>query len=240
MDRPLSLFAHLEELRKRIIISVVSLSIAVVISFSFSSGVLKILKLPASGVIEKLVFFSPQEAFLIHMNIALFSGLVISLPVILYQFWAFVLPAFEEKQKRYIGFFSTFCLISFIAGSLFAYFVLIPPALKFLLGFAKGELEPVISASKYISFLLSLILGCGVVFQMPVLSFLLSKIGIINAKILRNKYKFAVVIIFIIAAAITPTTDIFNMLALAVPMLLLYEISIWVSFLATNKQKVRK
>ncbi|MDP2938928.1 MAG: twin-arginine translocase subunit TatC [Candidatus Omnitrophota bacterium] len=240
MDKPLSLVEHLEELRKRIIICVVSLAVGILVGFPFSSPILKILKLPAKGLIEKLVFFSPQEAFLIYMNIALFSGLVISLPVILYQFWAFVLPAVEEKLRKYIGFFLFFCLIFFISGCLFAYFVLIPPSLKFLLGFASGELEPVICASKYISFLLSLILGCGVVFQMPVLSFLLSKIGIINAKILRKKYKYALVMIFIIAAAITPTTDIFNMLALAVPMLLLYEISIWISFLAANKQKVKE
>lgn len=240
MDKPLSLITHLEELRRRIIISLVSLVISLVFSFPFAPSVLRILKLPAAGLIEKFVFFGPQEAFLIYMNIAFVLGLVISMPVILYQFWGFVLPAMEEGQKKFIGFFIIFCLVAFICGCLFAFFLLIPPALKFLLSFAKEDLEPVISAGRYISFMTSLIFGCGLVFQMPVVSFILSKLRIINGKILRNKYKYAVLAIFIVAAIITPTADIFNMLILAVPMIFLYEISIWISFFARPKTNLIK
>lgn len=238
MDRPLTVVEHLNELRKRMIVSLVSLGISTVFSLPFSSSVLKILKLPAAGLIEKLAFFSPQEAFLIYMRIAFFCGLVISMPVILYQLWAFVAPAIEGKIRRHAGIFILFCSIIFMMGCLFAYFILIPPALRFLLSFAKNDLEPVISASRYISFVISLILACGFVFQMPVLSLILTKLGIINAKFLRKKFKYAIVIIFVIAAAITPTPDAFNMLILALPMLFLYEISIWISFFARPRKDI--
>jgi sec-independent protein translocase protein TatC len=240
MDKPLTLVEHLNELRKRIIISLVVLGIATISSLAFSSRLLEILKLPAVGFIEKLAFFSPQEAFLIYMRIAFLCGLVISMPIILYQVWAFISPAIEIKLKRRASYFVLFCSTAFIIGGLFAYFILIPPALKFLLSFAKDQLQPVISASKYISFVISLILGCGLVFQMPVLSFVLTKLGIINAQILRKKYKYAIVIIFVVAAIITPTPDAFNMLILALPMLFLYEISIWISFFIGTKTKIVK
>lgn len=238
MDKPLTLVEHLDELRKRILICLVALGIATIASFPFASHILKILKIPVAGLIERLVFFSPQEAFLIYMRIAFLSGWIISLPVILYQSWRFISPAIEERQRQATSYFVLFCFVAFILGSLFAYFILIPPALRFLLSFAKDELEPVISANRYISFAIILILGCGFVFQMPALSFILSKLGIINARILRKKYKYAIIIVFILAAIITPTSDIFNMLILALPMLFLYEVSIWISSLVRPKKRI--
>ncbi len=238
MERELTLVEHLGELRSRIIICLAALGVSSIASFPFASVLLWILKLPADGLIKRLVFFSPQEAFNIHMQVAVLCGWFISMPVILYQLWAFISPAVEERIRRYIVFFVSFGFIAFVGGGLFAYFVLIPPALKFLLGFGGTELEPVISAQKYISFLTSIILGCGMVFQMPILSLILTKLSIINARILRSKYKYAIVIIFIAAAVITPTTDIMNMLLMAGPMIFLYEISIWISFFAKPKIKV--
>jgi len=234
MEQPLTLVEHLNELRKRIIVSLAVLGIATIASFPLASYILKILKFPAAEYIKTLVFFSPQEAFMVYMRIAFFSGFLIALPVILYQVWAFVSPAIEERFKRYTAYFTFFCSFFFIAGCLFAYFILIPPALKFLLSFAKDDLEPVISAQKYISFVIGLILGGGLVFQMPVLSFILAKLKIISAQFLRRKYKYAIIIIFIAAAIITPTPDAFNMLLLSLPMLVLYELSIWVTKLARN------
>ncbi|MCM8797930.1 MAG: twin-arginine translocase subunit TatC [Candidatus Omnitrophica bacterium] len=232
MERELTLWEHLAELRKRIIISLTTLILASIISFSFSRHLLRILKLPAKGMIDKLVFFSPQEAFLIYLRISLFSGIVLSLPMILYQIWAFILPALGERARRWVTYFIFFGLISFLSGCLFAYFILIPPALNFLLNFGKDQLEPVISATRYISFIISLILASGLVFQMPVLSFILTKAGIINFRFLRRKYRYAIVLVFIVAALITPTVDVFNLFLLAVPMIFLYELSIWISWLA--------
>lgn len=237
MEKELTLTEHLGELRVRIIVCLAVLGISSIASFPFASVLLRILKLPAGGMIKRMVFFSPQEAFNIHMQVAVLCGWFISMPVILYQLWAFISPAVEQGLRRYIVFFVIFGFSAFVGGGFFAYFVLIPPALKFLLSFGGAELEPVISAQKYIAFLAAIILGCGIVFQMPILSLILTRLRVINSRILRSKYKYAVVIIFIIAAIITPTTDVMNMLLLAGPMVFLYEISIWVSFFTRLRLK---
>ncbi|MDD5654644.1 MAG: twin-arginine translocase subunit TatC [Candidatus Omnitrophica bacterium] len=232
MDQPLTLAQHLSELRKRLLIALVALTAATGISFSFSADALRVLKMPAYGLIGKLAVFSPQEAFLVYMRIAFLCGFTISLPVILHQAWKFIAPALEERFRNGAAHFVGFCFLAFILGCCFAYFVLIPPALKFLLSFAEGELVPVISAAQYIGFIVTLIFGCGLVFEMPVLSFILARLRVLKPSFLRSKYKYAVAAIFVAAAVITPTADIFNMTLLAIPMILLYEISIWVAKLA--------
>jgi len=237
MDYKQTLVEHLSELRGRVVISLISLGLATAVSWSFVPPLLSFLKKPAAGVIEKLVFFSPHEALMIYMRVAFLSGLIISMPVILYQLWLFVRPAMEKKLRKHVAYFIFFSSLAFIMGCVFAYSVIIPPALKFCLSFAGQDLVPLISADKYISFITGLIMGTGAVFQMPVLSFILTKLGVINARLLRGKYRFAIVGVFVVAAIITPTPDAFNMLLLAVPMLLLYELSIWVSFFARPKLK---
>lgn len=237
MASKLTLVEHLDELRKRLLVVLISLVIGSAAAFPFANWLLRILKMPGSGVINKLAFFSPQEALMTYIKITVFCGILISLPVVLYEFWAFVSPAVEEKLKKYTFRFVFLSLLAFVIGGLFAYFVLLPTALKFLLNFAGDDLEPIISIDKYITFVVSLVLGGGLVFEMPILSFLLSKTGIITPRILRDKYKYAVLAIFIIAAIITPTPDVFNMLILAAPMLFLYEFSIWVSYFSLPKRK---
>lgn len=166
---------------------------------------------------------------MIYMKLALLCGLVISMPIILYELWSFISPAVEDKFKNYVFSFIFSGSFIFILGVAFAYFILLPRAIKFLLSFQSDILIPVISAREYIGFVVAIILGCGIIFQMPILSFILTRAGIISPKILRKKAKWAILFIFIAAALITPTTDAFNMLIFAVPMLFLYEISIWVS-----------
>ena len=229
MDRELPFLAHLEELRRRIIISLVTLIAGALVCLPFSPQILKILKLPASDAIGRLAFFSPQDAFVIYMRIGFMGGLILAFPVIAYQFWVFVSPAIEERFKKNAALPAFFCVCAFISGCAFSYFILLPKALAFLLGMGSEDLEPVISATNYVSFVTTMIVSCGLVFQMPVLSFLLTRAGLVNSRMLRKKFKYAVVIIFIIAAVITPTVDAFNMLILALPMLFLYEASIWVS-----------
>jgi sec-independent protein translocase protein TatC len=239
VDKKLTLIEHLDELRSRIIVCLVVFGVSSLIVFPFASAIIRILKLPAVGYIEKLAFFSPEDAFGIHMQVALFCGWLIAMPVIIYEFWQFILPAMEKNVRRRIIFFIIFCSLTFIAGVLFGYFILMPPALKFLLSFGGTELIPVISAQKYFSFFTTIILGCGLIFQMPVLALILTRLKITNARFLRKNYKYAIVIIFIVAAIITPTTDIINLLIFAVPMVFLYEISIWVaSFAGTKKADV--
>lgn len=226
----MALLEHLEELRRRAITCLVALVLGVSAGFPFAGRVLKILKLPAAGTIDKLVFFSPQESFMIYWQIAFLVGLIMALPVILYQIWAFISPALGGKVKNHVFVFVFFGSLSFVAGAVFIYFILLPQALKFLLTFGGTELEPVISASKYISFVTTLLLAGGIIFQMPILSFILTKIGLINWCFLKDKFAYAAVLIFILAALITPTMDIFNMLLMAIPMFFLYGVSILVSF----------
>jgi sec-independent protein translocase protein TatC len=232
MDNRFTVAEHLEELRVRIILSLLALGIGTIISVPFAPFMLKALKLPAAGGIDKLAFFSPEEAFLVYMRISVTAGLVISMPVIAYQAWAFLSPAMGEDLKKKAFSFLLPALTAFAAGCLFSYSVILPNALKFLLGLAGEDLIPVISAVKYVSFTTNFILICGLLFQMPVVSFFMARIGLLEAAFLRRKFAPAAIVIFVIAAVITPTGDAFNMLILALPMLFLYEVSIWVARLA--------
>lgn len=237
MDSELSLVEHLSELRKRIIVCLAALGVGTLLCLPFANRLLKILKLPASSVIDKLAFFSPEEAFLVYMRIGVLCGFTIAMPVILHQLWGFCSPAMEARFRKHSGYFIGASFLSFVVGGVFAYLVLLPSALKFLLSFGGEDMQPIISAGKYISFVTGITFASGLVFQMPVLSFILARLGVINHRSLRGKYKYAVVIIFIVAAVITPTPDAFNMCMIALPMLLLYELSIWISFFSGPKLK---
>lgn len=236
MDKEFTVTEHLDELRKRIMVSLIAVISATIISIPLASAILKFLKYPAAGLIDRLVFFGPEEAFLIYMKISFMVGLVIAFPIIMAQLWIFIAPAVEDKIKKHAVLFVFLSSLVFILGCLFSYFILLPAALKFLLTLGAGELEPVISATRYISFVCGLMLACGVVFEMPVLSFFLTRINVINSRFLRKKFKYAIVAIAIAAAVITPTGDAFNMTMLALPMLGLYEVSIWVSYFAGKKR----
>lgn len=224
-DRRLTLVEHLEELRKRFIISLISLLGFSILSFVWAKKILGLLTRP----VERLIFISPVELFLVYIKLSIFCGFILSLPVILYQIWRFVSIGLTEKEKRYIFLFFPPSLILFFLGMCFAYFIIVPFGVKFLLGFATEDILPMITVSKYISFVTVLILGTGFVFLLPAFVFLLSRFGIITPGFLRKNYKFAVIIIFIVAAIITPSPDVFTQALLALPLLILYEISIWVS-----------
>lgn len=236
MEKELTVLGHLDELRRRIILVLISVAFTTCISIPFASDILKILKYPTGGAIGSLAFFSPEEAFLVYMRISFTSGLIMASPFIIFQIWAFLSPAIEGNLRRSYRMFAVISSAIFIIGCAFSYFVLLPAALKFLLSIGEGELEPVISATKYISFVTYLIIACGIVFEMPVASFFLTKTGIINARLLRKKFKYAVIVIAVAAAVITPTGDVFNMLALAVPMLFLYEVSVWISHISGKRE----
>jgi len=236
MDKEFTVTEHLDELRKRIIFALVSVIATTLITIPFSSDLLQFLKIPAAGRIERLVYFGPEEAFLIYMRISLTAGIVLAFPVIIYQVWAFLSPAIGMRFKRYASLFVTLVSFVFFLGCVFAYTILLPAALRFLLTMGAGQLEPVISATRYIAFVTGFVLACGLVFEMPVASFFLTRMGLISAALLRKKFLYAVVVILIAAAVITPTGDAFNMLMLAVPMLLLYEVSIWVSAIAGKRE----
>ncbi|MCM8786617.1 MAG: twin-arginine translocase subunit TatC [Candidatus Omnitrophica bacterium] len=232
MDRPLPLVEHLTELRRRILISIIFIISASFFLSFFSSNLLGILKIPASVYIDKLAYFSPEDAFSIYFYISIIGGFVVSFPVIIYQVWKFILPALDQKYKKFTIFFIFICSFNFILGVLFAYFLFLPNALRFLLNIGRNNLVAIISATKYIRFVTYIMLVFGFIFELPVLIFLLTKFGIIDVKILQKKFKYAFVLIFIISAILTPTTDIFNMLILSLPLLAIYQISIWIAYFA--------
>jgi len=234
MDSSLPLTSHLDELRRRLLYSLAFFACAFAASFNYSALLFRIIKHPISGVVDKLVFFSPTEAFAVYLNISFTASLILSMPFLLYQAWKFIEPAAGSGLKGNVFFFVGGAMFAFSLGVLFSYFILIPPALKFLLGFAGADLQPVISAQNYISFVTWLVMGTGLVFEMPVLSYILTKLGIINHRLLRSKYRFAIVAILVMAAILTPTSDIFNMTLFAAPMLVLYELSIWISKFAAS------
>lgn len=238
MVREFTITEHLEELRGRVLLSLAVIIVFTIASFPASSHILKFLKHPAAGFIDTLVYFSPEEAFLLYMRISFTTGFLLSFPVIMFQAWSFIAPAIDDTFRRRTIFFVGSSSLVFIIGCAFAYQILLPAALQFLLSMGQGELKPVISATRYISFVTGFMLACGMVFEMPVLSYFLTKIGLINPRMLRSKFKYASIIIVIAAAVITPTGDAFNMVMLALPMFVLYEISIWVSAFSSKKEAV--
>ncbi|MFC1508074.1 twin-arginine translocase subunit TatC [Candidatus Omnitrophota bacterium] len=217
---------HLEELRGRIIKSVIFIIITTALIFSFSD---KILSFISRGV-DSLVFIAPQEAFLTTIKIALFGGLYLSSPFILYQVWQFVSSGLESSEKKYALIFGFFSFILFLLGSIFGYLVIVPIGMRFLISFGSEFLTPMISIGKYITFLTTLCFAFGLVFQLPVAILFLTKIGIITPKLLRERRKYAVIIIFIIGAIFTPP-DIVTQCLMAVPLIALYELSILLSTL---------
>jgi sec-independent protein translocase protein TatC len=237
MDKLLPFITHLGALRKSLLTCIIALLATTALSMPFAPRMLEILKAPASGAISELFYFSPEEALLVYMRIGFFCGLVLAFPVIIYSLWNFIAPAFGSNFRIRTGMFVVASFVAFIIGCAFGYYFLLPSALRFLLGIGGRGLRPLISASRYISFTTGLTLACGMIFLMPVFVFFLARVGLVTAGFLRKYYPFALVAILIIAAVITPTTDIFNMLAVAAPMLVLYEISIWIAFFFRKKDK---
>jgi len=234
MDLRRPFLEHLEELRRRILISLLALVLTSAGCFPFASAVLRFLKRPAASV-EQLAFFGPEEALVVLIRIGLFCGVFLAAPVILWQAWLFVAPAVSCRVKRSTALFVVASTVVFLLGSGFAYGILLPAALRFLLGLADETLVPLLSASRYISFVTGFILACGFVFQMPVVMFFLGRLGVAQPAWMRRHYGPALVGIFVLAAVITPTTDIVNMLLLALPMVGLYELSIWSCWLAVRR-----
>lgn len=236
-DRRMSITGHLEELRRRLWACILTVLIASAVSFSFADTLIGWLRQPGGSSLGRLAFFSPPEAILAYVKVAVVSGLIFSMPLLLYELWAFVSAGLDSKEKKYGFAFVWWGSFLFSAGAAFAYWVLLPISLAFLLNFGGGQLEPVISINKYLAFVTMVILACGAVFQLPLAVFILARLGIVNAHTLRRRWRFAVLGMVIVAALITPTTDVATMLLLTLPMLILYEISTWIAAVASRKRR---
>ena len=233
----LSIVGHLEELQKRLWVVIVSVAVASIGGFYFADRLIEWLKRPAGETLPKLAFFSPAEAVIAYLKIALSFGIVVSLPIILYELWAFIRPGLTERERRYGLSFVFWGSFLFLSGAGFAYWILLPPSLTFLLSFGSRTLQPVISINHYLSFTSTVILACGVVFEFPLVIFFLTKLRVVTPRLLRKNWKIAFLAMVIIAAIVTPTQDPVNLILMTLPLLLLYEISIFVSYLACHRRE---
>lgn len=229
--------SHLEELRRRLIFSLIFFAVASVVSYFFSHQLLDFLTQPLrryeAGT--QLFFQRPYEAFLTHLKVAALAGLIISLPVFFMQGWLFVAPGLYAHERRTVSFLIFFSVVFFLLGAVFAYLVVIPWGLHFLLSFQTQSLKPLLGIGPYFSFLIGMVLAFGFLFDIPLILVGLVKLGVVRSQTLAKGRKWIIVGIFVLAAILTPSPDPVSQLLLAGPLLLLFEISLAVSRLTERR-----
>jgi len=233
-DKKLTFLGHLGELRQRLIRCVIAVVITSIISFVFFKPIFYYLILPAGDI--NLVYIEMTEMIGTIMKVCLTSGIILAMPYLTYQLLMFVSPALTRKEKRYVYLILPWIALMFVGGVAFGYFILIPPATKFLITFGSDIATPQIKIGNYISIVSRLLLAIGLAFEMPVVTTFLAKLGIITSKWLASKRKIAIISAFILAAIITPTFDPINQSLVAVPLIILYEMSIWLAKLVRRKE----
>lgn len=226
MDTPEPFSAHLEELRRRLLAVCASLAFFSALALGFMDILLEVLKAPAHGQLGMLAVFSPTEAIITFLEIAFSVGVILSVPVMLYEGWMFTRPAMDPEVARKGTFFITTGTLFFVLGAGFCYFFLLPASLKFLLQIGKRHVQFIISLDAYVSFALTFILGGGIVFETPIVVWMLAKLGILTSRMMVRQWRIAAILILITAAMITPTPDGVNMLIMAIPLFMLYFLSI--------------
>jgi sec-independent protein translocase protein TatC len=227
-EKKLPLTGHLQELRKRLILSMITIGVGFILCYTFSQFLFEILAAPLLKAMpsgSSLIFTSVAEAFFTYMKVAFIAGLILASPLVLYQIWAFIAPGLYQKEKKYAVPFVVGGSLFFAMGVLFGYFVAIPVGFKFLLGYTTGFIKPMPSMKEYLSFSIKFLLAFGLVFELPVVLLLLAMIGVIDAKMLARQRKYAILLIFIFAAVMTPP-DIVSQVIMALPLMGLYELSI--------------
>ncbi len=237
-EKKMPFLEHLEELRWTLMRSIGAIVLAAIICFFFSEHIVTFLR-NAGPKDLKLIFLSPTEGFMTYIKVSMFGGLLIALPYVAYEVWKFIVPGLMEKERKLVPPIVFFTVLCFFLGAFFAYKVIIGLGLKFLLGFQTEFLEANITISKYLGFVVTIVLVFGIVFELPVLSYFLTSIGILDPGFLKRKRAYGIVTIFIIAAMVTPP-DIFTQLMLAGPLIILYEVSIVISRLVKKKKQEKE
>jgi sec-independent protein translocase protein TatC len=227
-DKELSLMQHLGELRGRLMVASFAVLIATAAAFFFAKDIILALEAPAH-LGKPLQLISPTEGFTTYMRVSLFSGIALAMPVILYEIYAYVDPALRPNERRFLLTLGPFVLALFIGGMAFCYFLLLPNAINFLFTFGSDVFEAAPRASEYISFVTTFILGVGLVFEMPIIIFAVTRIGLVSRSWLAKQRRYVVLFVFIAGAIITPTPDPFNQTLVAVPMYLLFELGLLLS-----------
>jgi sec-independent protein translocase protein TatC len=188
------------------------------------------------GLAEKLVYLNPTDPFNLYLKIAILAGLFLTSPFVLYQVWMFISPGLYRKEKRYVMPFMVSTITLFTLGGYFGYRIAYPRALDFFIGFS-GQFQPMITVGEYTQLFLSIVLGMGLIFEMPILVFFLAFMGIMTPSFMVKNFRYAILVIFVLAAIVTPTPDIVNMCVFAAPMLALYALSIGVAWIVHPKQR---
>ncbi|NQT46550.1 MAG: twin-arginine translocase subunit TatC [Candidatus Omnitrophica bacterium] len=230
-DKKLTLVEHLGELRGRLIKSVAAVIIFSGILYSSSGKILNILSRP----VGKLVFISPVELFLVYIKVALFGGFFLASPVIIYQIWRFVSAGLKPSENKAIIIFGPASFLLFLLGASFAYFVIMPVGIHFLLGFATDAIKPMITVNNYISFISMITIAFGAIFELPIVVLFLTKIGLVTPTLLYSKRRHIILSIFILSAMLTPP-DVVTQILMAIPLLVLFEVSVLLSRFVYRKK----
>jgi sec-independent protein translocase protein TatC len=225
---------HLEELRTRLIRSLMAIGVGAAVGVYYSPQIFHILMAPVLAALpfgaRKLHPTAVMEKFTVYLKVGLYAGIFLATPFVLYQLWRFVAPALYNREKRYVTPFVLIGTLFFLGGAFFCYFVILPPALAYLIGIGGTDdaafIEPLLSMREQLSFVLALELAFGLIFELPVILTVLSMLGLVSAKFLADKRRYAILINTILAAINTPTGDPLNLALMAVPMCLMYEVGI--------------
>jgi len=238
----MSFLEHLEELRKRIIYSIIAVTIGFFACWGYAEKIFGLMQIPImdalrrNGMSEKLVYLNPTEPFNLYLKIGFMAAIFVTSPFVLYQVWMFISPGLYRNEKRYVLPFMFSTILLFVSGGLFGYKMVYPAALDFLISYGK-QFQPMITIGEYTDLFLTIILGLGIVFELPIVVFFLAIMGVVTAGWMWRNIRYSILVIFIIAAILTPTTDILNMCLFAAPMVGLYIISIGVAYIVHPKQR---
>lgn len=238
----MSFFDHLVELRKRLINSLMAIGAGMVVGFFLSERLVGFIVRPMTtalhnaGLGDKLIYTSPAGYLNLLITFGVYSGIVMAMPLVLYQIWLFVAPGLYKHERRAVTWFILSGTFLFLVGIAFGYFIMLPYILRFLVSF-KGPVEPLISINEYFDLILIVLLGLGLIFETPILIFFLALFNIVTPKFLLKNFRYAMLIITVVAAIVTPTPDATTMLVFMAPMILLYFVGVFVSYMVVRKKR---
>jgi sec-independent protein translocase protein TatC len=241
----MSFIEHLEELRQRIIKSLIACAVGFGLCWYWAERIFGIMQRPIMQALKnhqldtKLVYTNPTEPFNLYLKVGFIAGLFLVSPFILYQVWAFIAPGLYRHEKRYVMPFMFFTVLLFLAGGYFGYAIVYPSALDFLIGYGQ-QFQPMITIGEYTNLFLVIIVGMGLIFELPILVFFLSLMGVVSAGWMWRNLRYSILGITVVAAIVTPTTDIMNMMIFAAPMVALYMISIIIAWLVHPSRRKAK
>lgn len=241
-NEDMTMIEHLEELRRVLIISIIATLIMAIACWAFNQQILQILLEPVTGTGHKIVYIGVMEALMTRIKVSFFLGFLTALPVTLWQFWKFIMPALRKLERVYFTIFVIISYLLFIAGVLFGFFGVFWLGVKFLMRFGGSELTPMLTISNYISFTIMFLLPFGIIFEMPLAVYFLSKLGVLTYHAMVKKRKMAILLSVVLSAVLIPSPDIITPLLLATPIYLLYEISATIVYFVewSKRRKAKK